>query len=493
MTLLPAPVLPGTVRDPDDRVRRLRALAVVAGVLAGVPVVGYLAATRPSLGVAAVLGTAVVVVVWWRPEVTAYLIVGVTPLVVGIDRDRLVPMLRPNEALIGLLIAVLCARAAVRARSGTLPRVSLGPLAWSLVGFAVASSVVPIAFMVLRGRTVEMDDITYAAVMWKFLALYALVRLTVRTDRQLTITLWVSLVSAALVGVIGILQSLDLLGVRGLLVPWYAPFGYTAGVTDSRAGSTVGLPAATADLMVLNLVVALGLVWRRPRLAWVLGPLCVVYTMAVFSAAEFSSILGLLIAGVTVAARLRRLDLLKYGLLVLPVAVVVLWPTISVRLVEFSSMHGMPTSWLVRYRNLETYFWPQVFDGSNFLVGVRPAARVPVVGAFGYVWIESGYTWLLWGGGIPLLAAFVWFVREGLRATGPASRDLTAVSSVPALAAYAGLVSCVVLMLFDPHITYRGSADALFALLALAACGSRGPTQGPRPGPESARNPRKGT
>ena len=256
-------------------------------------------------------------------------------------------------------------------------------------------------------------------------------------------------------------------------------------MADARAGSTVGLPAASADLMVLNLVIAVGLVWRRPRLGWLLAPVCVVYILAVFSAAEFSSVLGLLIASVCVAARLRRLDLLKYGLLVLPVAVIVLWPTIQGRLVEFSSMHGVPTSWLVRYRNLETYFWPQVFDGSNLLVGVRPAARVPVEGAFGYVWIESGHTWLLWGGGIPLFAAYVWFTWESLRATGPASRDLTHIGSVAALAAYAGTVACIVLMLFDPHITYRGGADALFALLALAACGARVQAEDPGRRPES--------
>jgi len=193
----------------------------------------------------------------------------------------------------------------------------------------------------------------------------------------------------------------------------------------------------------------------------------------VFSAAEFSSVLGLVVAMVCVAVRLRRLDLLRSLVLPLPVAVVAMWPTIEPRLTEFSSLHGLPTSWLVRYHNLSSYFWPQIVDGSNFLVGVRPAARIPVEGTFGFIWIESGYLWLLWGGGLPLFAAFCWFVWAGLRATGPAARLLATPASVAALAAYTGLVSCVVLMLFDPHITYRGSADALFGFLALSACGSQ--------------------
>ena len=129
--------------------------------------------------------------------------------------------------------------------------------------FAIASSVIPIIFLVSRSRPIEMDQLTYAVVMWKFLLVYAAVRLTVRTDREVTITLWVSLIAALLVGAIGILQSLDLLGVRAMLKPLFAPFGYSDVVHSARAGSTVGLPAATADLMVLNLVVALGL--RAPQ------------------------------------------------------------------------------------------------------------------------------------------------------------------------------------------------------------------------------------
>ena len=159
----------GSALTRADRSDRIRALVVPpVGVVAAVAM-GLLAGRSPLLCLGAMLSLGIAAVVWWRPAVAAYLIVGVTPLVVGIDRGRLVPQMRVNEALVCFLVGVLCVRAAVRLRPGDSIGLVLDPVSRSFVWFALASSVVPIIFMVARGRAIDMEDLTYAAVIWKFI------------------------------------------------------------------------------------------------------------------------------------------------------------------------------------------------------------------------------------------------------------------------------------------------------------------------------------
>ncbi|MDX6262113.1 MAG: hypothetical protein QOH84_3801 [Kribbellaceae bacterium] len=495
MTVTAPSVLLGSGQA-TDRTRRLRldlAGLVVAGVC--VPVLlGALVAVSATaaLAVAAVIGLSIVI--WRKPAVAAYLIIFLTPLVAGIDRGRIVPVLRPNEALAVFFAGLLTLRFFVQYRPGTPLRLRLGRIEASLIAIAVTTSITPLAWMFLQGKEISADDITYALVLWKFLGVYAIVRGTVHTQRQVWFCLWASVWSAVILGGLAILQTLDVLGVRALLMTYWVPFGFEAQLEIPRGSSTLSLPAATADVLIFNLAIAVAMLWKSRRHIAILVMACLVFVIGTFAAGEFSSVLGLVVAVVCIAFALRRLDLLKYAPVGLSVAVIAAWPAVTHRLEGFQSAQGLPNSWIVRWYNLQTYFWPDLFHGSNVLFGVRPSARVVVLTqGTGYVWIESGYTWLLWGGGIPLFAAYVWFCRVAIKDLWLRCRDLTDWSAVAAVGALTAVVVIIALMNFDPHLTYRGTADLLFALLALAAIGKDPPdTAEPQESEDTVEDPQRG-
>ncbi len=454
----------------------LRATQVsVGGAVAVTTAVGTgaLVAVLPIAAAGAlVLGT-VGVLVWARPERAAYLIIGITPLVGGIDRGTLIPLLRPHEALAVFLAAVLTTRALLRFPASQALRISLHPVEKGFVALAITSSIIPVVWLLARGRDLTGDDVSYALVLWKFLAVYALIRLTVKTQDHIHRCLQISVIAASIVAIIGILQVVGVVNESTWPMSLYVPEGHGAELEGGpRASSTLTLPAATADLLIFNLMIALGMYFRKGRDAGWYTVAAGLFVVGVFAAGEFSSALGLVIAVVAAAIVLRKIRLLMAMPLVGSFAILVMWPVVSTRLQGFASVNGLPASWIGRLHNLETYFWPELWSGPNMLLGVRPSARIPVSGEItGFVWIESGYTWLLWGGGIPLLLAFVYFAAATFRLSYTQLRVGSEYTRVAAFATFVALIVVVGLMFFDPHLTYRGSADCFFALLALTVIG----------------------
>jgi hypothetical protein len=111
-----------------------------------------------------------------------------------------------------------------------------------------------------------------------------------------------------------------------------------------------------------------------------------------------------------------------------------------------------------------------LFTDYHWVLGVRPAARVRTAISWpDYTWIESGHTWLLWTGGVPLLLAFLVFLWVAIRRTVSVARARTDAVGVAGIASFTSLLVLAVLMTLDVHLTLRGAADLLFALLALAA------------------------
>jgi peptidoglycan biosynthesis protein MviN/MurJ (putative lipid II flippase) len=453
---------PGELSAVGPVLRRRRLDAVL---LLGPLAVGMLAAVHVKYAVAVMIAAGIIGWVMARPPTAAYLLIFLTPLIVGINAGSVVPLLRLNEVLIVLLGAAVGLRWLAGVRTGDRRWPRLDRFDASLIAIGVTSSVLPLAMMVVRQRAISADDLLYCIVIWKLLAEFVIVRVTISTREQATRCLVLLMVATAVVCVVGIMQSLGVGAVTRLLGKYYAPVAVE--VLGGRGGSLLGLPAATADLAILCLAIAVAMIVRGyPHRVW-LGGFAALCALAVVAAAEFSTLIGLIVAVVALMALTKSARLAVYAIPVALCGGILLWPVIELRLGGFQSASGLPDSWTGRLYNLHTFFWPVLFSDHNWILGVRPSARVVTpTSVEGYVWIESGYTWLLWGGGIPLFASYLVFVGSVLR-KGWAYARRADVAGVAATAVTAAMCAQVVLMFFDPHLTYRGSGDAFFWVLAL--------------------------
>ena len=466
-----APARPGRVagRYWDGRLlRRPPGRWLIGPALVGAATAGAMTALGPLKALLALAVVTLMACVWRRPVLAAYLAIGLTPLTVSLNLGGALPLIRPNEAIDLIMGATLAARGLTMARTGRLPRIRLDRIELAIVLMAVSNSVVPLLWMTVRQEAITQGDILYALVMWKLLGIYVIVRAAVRTDRQVRRCLWLSVTVASIVALIAVLQSLSLFGVPRLLAEFFggpAEFGPAGG----RGSSTLGLPAATADLLVFNLAIVAGLWTRYRRHGLALMAAAALMLFGALAAGEFAGAIGLVVGIICIAIVSGSPRLLAWFVPAAAVGGYVLWPVLSTRLSGFQSAAGLPDSWLGRLQNLETYFWPKLFSDWNFLLGVQPSAVLNIVSYSGNeVWIESGYTWLLWGGGIPLLASFLFFTWVTVRTAWQAAWGRDA-RSVAGTATFVAVIVIAVLMIFDPHLTYRGSADDFFFLIALVA------------------------
>jgi hypothetical protein len=459
-----APAAPDTVRVITSFLRRRR---LDAALLIGPLAVGALAGIKIKYAVMAVVAIGLIAWVMARPEVAAYLLIFLTPLIVGLNDGVVVHSLRPNETLMGLLGLAIALRWLTRVRTGEVTWPRINAVDASLIALGITSSVLPLVMMVFRQRTINSDDLLYSIVLWKLFGEYVIVRSVVKTREQAMRCLILSLASCAIVCFIGILQSLGHFGVSGFLVKFYTETGLDTELTSGRGGSLLGLPAAVADLAILNLAIVVAMMVRGYPRRLLLGGLAVLFALGVVAAAEFSTLIGLFVALVALIVITKSGRIAVYAIPVAVVGGVLLWPVIQIRLNDFNSATGLPVSWVDRLYNLHTYFWPVLFSDHNWILGVRPSARVALESKrFSFVWIESGYTWLLWGGGIPLLASYIAFVGSAIRRAWAYAKRADA-AGIAATAVFTALCAQVFLMLLDPHLTYRGSGDALFLILAL--------------------------
>jgi hypothetical protein len=416
-----------------------------------------------------VLGAGLVVAVVAKPAVAAYAYLGITPLIVGVDRGDFVSILRPNELLMLLLMVGLLARGAWQGPVGWSKRIVPSRLDRYFLLLTVSGSVLPVLWRLLRGATITPDDLLYAMALWKYFALYVMFRASVRTAREVRICLWLAVGAAVVVGLLAILQARQLFGIPQFLMRYYSPFDNEGLLEINRGTSTIASSIAVADVMSFSLAISVTWLLRRTSFRRVAIIVSLVLLLGAVAAGQFSGLIALAIALIVVGVATQSLRRIAW--VALPaclIAALLLSPVIMKRAQGFDTPQGVPISWTGRIDNLRTYFWPELFSNNNVLLGVRPAARVEAPERWRqWIFIESGHTWLLWTGGLPFLAAFLTFVYVGIREMSRLARrsDDTGIAAVASLAA---LWIVAILMTLDAHLTVRGSADLSFPLLAIA-------------------------
>ncbi len=468
-------------------------VAVVIATAAAIGLAG-------PVGLAIPLGVVLVVSVFRYPPLAAYVMFGLAPFVIGLDRGAYVPLLRPNEALLGLMVAIV----AVRFIWDRKPlNIGITRVDVTIVVLALSASFIPLLVAVGRLKPVGTDDVLYAVTMWKLVVLYGLFRVVIRSPEQVRTALWVLISVAA---VLGILAALDGRNVAGTAEWLYNYFPVEEGpADDGRGAATIGNAIGMGGYLVVAVAAAASMLigGDRPRLALLacVGG-CLIGAMGT---GQVTSVIGLVVAvvalGLVTGTTMRLIMLaiptsLIVAALMLPVIMARVdgfepsLPSDTVRAISELPAQQQPaafkelnpgSSWEVRWYNLEYYFLPSLKDPTNILLGVTPQARARAVEPYrDWVYIESGYLWLVWSGGIGLVGTFCAFIWVSGRSTWQVAKARWDPIGHAAAAAFAAVVAIAAIQAFDPHLTLRGTADVFYPVLALAQVASAGRAVFPR-------------
>jgi hypothetical protein len=325
----------------------------------------------------------------WRPAIGCAVLALVFPITTGIARGALIPLLRPDEAI--LLVVVIGLMVHYLPRRRTVP---FSGLDYLVGGFAVGLVLIPALLLFLTHYPFDIsvpDQFQH----WRdvfgplqLLAFYLIFSRAELSRREVAICLNLALGASLIVGLVAIVQLTGILpGLRDWIETYYPNTDLQAWDSLNRPPSLLGHFSAVGAFAALNYTLALVLAaTRHPSFSPVwLGLVMIVNAAAVLASLTVAPIVALVPVTLAVIWYTRRIP----GQLVITVAaavvlgVALLSPFIAGRLQEqqigFASGQAItaPQSLDVRIRLWQAFFLPVLAPHIWLGTGTVLPAEIP--------------------------------------------------------------------------------------------------------------------
>ncbi|MDQ6837265.1 MAG: O-antigen ligase family protein, partial [Actinomycetota bacterium] len=329
-----------------------------------------------------VLGLALLVVTVIRPAVGCGVVALAAPLVGGLGRNVLVPLLRPSEA-----ITLLVVFGALLYHLPQRRRRPVQPLDLMVAAYAIVVVVIPALVLGFTGIATDLDTVRIVLAPLQYLTIYMLFSRVDLTDSDRRFILNLSMGASVVIAAVGIAQLANLPGVRSAVSTYYVHSSAAAICQDGvcRPTSLLEHWASFGAYSVLQFLVALALITTEaPGFSsrW----LTLVMTangVAVLASQTQAAVVALLFGTVLMfwyGSRIPRQ--VTYAAVGLVVALIVFWPQVQARYTQqkgspISQDRVVPQSLRTRIQYWDAYFLPVVRDHLWFGTGTVIPGEVP--------------------------------------------------------------------------------------------------------------------
>lgn len=411
-----------------------------------------------------------VAILWlsaWRPQVGCWLLAVGIPLTVGLDRNTLVPVLRPSEAITILVAAGVLVHELPSRRRRRYSGLDIAVLAYVGAGVIVPT-------LVLYANRTSLDLATLRTVIapLQYLVIYLVFSRVRLSPAAVRVTLNLVMAASVVVAVVGIAQLAGLPGVRTFLAANYPLSGSDNSICQygvCRPTSVLSHWSSFGAYSVLAYTLALALSATRHRSfprAW-LTAVMILNAIAAIASGTQAAVIGLVLATVTVAVCARRVP--RQAAVVgaaLALGVALLWPQISPRIEQQLGGQGVQTPESLSVR--ETY-WSELFLPvlePHILVGTGTVvpSQVPANRA---AFVDNEYLVMAFRAGIIGLAVLVLMYGSvatvGWRLRAGVDPELRAVATVAAT--YVPVLA--VMGMTAEYLTYGGVAQTFWTVVGL--------------------------